>query len=112
MRRAIFLSAPVQSSASRGVSLARSAVLAMVDYLPPWSGGRWDMMQAAIASSADLPSVPTAYPTATSTATNTRPPLPTATATDPSTPEPVPTMSTAAGLAFAPYCVRRADMRH
>jgi hypothetical protein len=72
----------------RGVNLARTDVLAMVDYQPPWEYGRWDMMQAAIAVGADLPAVPSPYPTVTPTPTETSPPSPTPTDLPTETPQP------------------------
>lgn len=101
----------------RGVNLARTDVLAMLDYLPPWSGGRWDMMQAAIAASAPLPAVPTAQ--ATPTASSTLPPPPPssatpsqqATPTDRPTASPEPTHSVSASIVFMPHAARSAAMQ-
>jgi hypothetical protein len=74
--------------ALRAASLSRSEAMAMVDYQPAGGQGRWDMLQAAVATTGELPSAPTEAPppTAATTATATR--RPTLTATPRVTPAP------------------------
>jgi hypothetical protein len=43
----------------RGVNLSQVDALIMVDYQPPWSPGRWEMMQAVVAGTGALPPIPT-----------------------------------------------------
>jgi hypothetical protein len=91
--------------ALRGVNLARTGVLAMVDYQPAWEGGRHDMMQAAFAGSAALPVVATPQPTPTELPTDA--PSPTVVPTRPAS-TPVPTAHVAPGRLFMPSASRHA----
>lgn len=73
----------------RGVNSSLVDVVVMLDYLPQGGEGRWDMLQAAIAQTRELPPSPT--PWATPVPPPTRTPLPTATPSPTATPTLAPT---------------------
>lgn len=95
----------------RGVNLTRSDVLAMVDYKPDWAAGRWDMMNAVVARTAELPAIPTPWPTETPVPTETPSPRPTSpppTPTEPSLVLPAPTPAADGSVVFLPFVADRA----
>jgi hypothetical protein len=84
----------------QGVNMSKIDAILMVDFMPDLMAGRWDMMQAAIAKSGELPPSPTPYPTVTAT------PVPTEV---PPTPEPTvePTVAPEYHEIYLPAAVRR-----
>ncbi len=93
----------------RGVNSSLVDVVVMLDYLPPGGDGRWDMLQAAIAQTRELPPSPSPWPTPVPPPTRT--PLPTATTSPTATPTLVPTEEPTASLPvyllYLPRAVRR-----
>lgn len=87
----------------RGVNLSVLDAVVMVDYLPDRATARWDMMQAAIAGTGDLPPTPTTEPTATPTTEPTAMPTPEPTAMPTLAPTEVPQQF----VIFLPKTVRR-----
>ncbi len=79
-------------SGLRGVNLSALEAAVLLDYMPSDTSGRWDMLQATIASSGRLPPVPTSLPSPTTipteAPTEVPPPTPTVAATVEPTPDP------------------------
>jgi hypothetical protein len=95
----------------RGVNLARSEALAMVDYRPDGQKGRYDMMQATVAGTTALPPIPTPYPTETSTPTATDIPTPAPTITPSPRPTEVPSPAPARHYAWLPALINLVPLR-
>ncbi len=90
----------------RGVNGSLLDVAVLLDYLPPGGNGRWDMLQAAIAQTRELPPSPTPWPSPTPRPTLTPTPAP-PTATPTVEPLPVPTDPPPSYRLYLPRALRR-----